>query len=277
MGYRAPAGLVLALALAGAPAALASGTTSSTNWAGYAVQRPSGFHSVTASWVQPAPICPPGAATYSSYWVGLGGYSSYSSALEQIGTELDCTRTGRAVSSAWYETVPAPSYTIFRSVRAGDSVSATVSVVRRRAHLVLKDTTQHWTFAKTLTVSPVDISSAEWIVEAPSECNGSSCQTLPLANFGSATFTGAAATSSFGHTGSPADPQWKLTRILLRPAGRRLGVSSVAGGATPSGLRSGGGAFSVVYSLFSLPSTPALARDARALTSRAVRPGLTPG
>jgi hypothetical protein len=277
MGYRRLAVLVVPLALASASPALASGTTDSTNWAGYAVQRASGFHSVTASWVQLAPTCPPGAATFSSYWVGLGGYNSSSSALEQIGTEMDCTRSGQAVASAWYETVPAPSFTIGRPVRAGDSMTATVTVSRRRALLALQDHTRRWTFAKALNVDPVDVSSAEWIVEAPSECDGNSCQTLPLANFGSATFTGAAATSSSGHTGSLADPQWDLTRIQLRPTGRRPGVSGLVGGAMPSGLLAGGGAFSVAYSLFSLPSTVALARDARALTSRVVHPGVTSG
>jgi hypothetical protein len=274
MGYRALAAVVVPLALAGAPSAFAA-STDSTNWAGYAAQRAGGFHSVTASWVQPAPVCRPGGSTFSSYWVGLGGYSSSSSALEQIGTEVDCTRSGRVVSSAWYETVPAPSFTIFRPVRAGDTLTATVTVQRRRAHLVLQDITQRWTFTKNRTTYPVDVSSAEWIVEAPSQCDGSSCQTLPLANFGSATFTGASATSPGGHTGSLGDPQWNLTRIQLRPAGRRLGVNGLAGGATPSGLVAGGGSFSVAYSLFSLqPSV--LARQATALTGRVVHPGITP-
>src|SRR5437763_11193196 len=128
MGYRLLAVLVALGTLAAAPSALAD-TTDSTNWAGYAIQRPGvGFRSVQASWTQPGVSCRPGSDTYSSYWVGLGGYNSDSPALEQIGTELDCTKSGRTSSTAWYETVPAPSYPIFRSVRPGDQMTASVVV-----------------------------------------------------------------------------------------------------------------------------------------------------
>ena len=38
-----------------------------------------------------------GRESYSAVWVGLGGYSENASALEQIGTDADCSRSGAAV------------------------------------------------------------------------------------------------------------------------------------------------------------------------------------
>jgi hypothetical protein len=268
MGYRSLAVLMALGALATAPSALA-GTTDSTNWAGYAIQRRGvGFRTVTASWTQPRPTCRRGSDTYSSYWVGLGGFSDTSQALEQVGTEADCTRAGKTSQSAWWETVPAPAFDIFLSVRAGDVMAARVTVQGHTVRMVLRNLSQRWTFTKTVHTSPIDISSAEWIVEAPSECQGNACQTLPLANFGAATFTSASATTVRGHTGSPANANWQLTRIRLRPAGRQFAVSgTLAGGATPSALQTGGSGFSVVYSLVPL-AAPGYARDSRLRAGR---------
>ena len=53
-------------------------------------------------------------------------------------------------------------------------------------------------------MSNPDISSAEWIAEAPSTCSQglSSCTPLPLADFGTVQFTSASATTTDGHTGT---------------------------------------------------------------------------
>src|SRR5665213_168941 len=102
----------LVLVLLVAPAALAD-TTRSSNWAGYAVHGShTSFRRVFGAWRQPAATCTAGTPTYSSVWVGLGGYSTTSQALEQIGSEVDCSASGRVVSSAWYELVPAASRNI---------------------------------------------------------------------------------------------------------------------------------------------------------------------
>ncbi len=261
MGYRSLAAAVVLGALVLTPPALAD-TTDSSNWAGYAIQRPGvSFRTVQAVWTQPTPFCRPGSETYSSYWVGLGGFSAGSTALEQIGTEIDCTRSGRAASTAWYETVPDPSFPVFRTVRPGDRLAATVTVRGRLVTLVLRNLTRGWSFHRTLRTSPIDVSSAEWIVEAPSECQGNWCRTLPLANFGSAAFTSATATTSGGHTGSLSDPSWRLTEIRLRPGSHHFAVAGqLAGGATPSPLGPGGSSFGVNYSLVSL-QLPGTARD----------------
>src|SRR5581483_8885473 len=115
--------LVLAAGMTAAPAALAQ-ATESTNWAGYAVHRDGvSFHRVSAGWIRPNATCTAGQPSYSSAWVGLGGYSPTSD-----GTELDCNAAGKVVSSAWYELVPAPSKTISLAVQPGDAMHASVTV-----------------------------------------------------------------------------------------------------------------------------------------------------
>jgi Peptidase A4 family len=259
--------LVLAAGLTAAPAALAT-TTQSTNWAGYAVHRDGvSFHRVSGSWIQPNASCAGGQPSYSSAWVGLGGYSPTSDALEQIGTELDCTASGKVVSSAWYELVPAPSKPISLAVQPGDLMHATVTVTGNRVVVELDNLTSHKSFRKTLHTAAIDVSSAEWIVEAPSECLSQySCQALPLANFGSITFDSAGVVTANGKTGTIARGNWLRTRIRLTSGAQRLIVSrnstDTPGTAAPSALRSGGRAFDVTFAAASAQSRRAFAREA---------------
>jgi hypothetical protein len=245
-------------ALAAAPAALAD-TTQSSNWAGYAVHR-SGvkYTKVTATWIQPAATCSSGGRpTYSSMWVGIGGYSLNSRALEQIGTEADCTAGGRAVSSAWYELVPDASHTIKLSIDPGDRVRATVAVAGSQVTLSLTDVTRRRSFTRRLSATTVDTGSAEWILEAPSVCTSAvSCHTLPLADFGSAGFSSASAVSTTGHQGAISDRRWTATKISLAATGRQFisdpGASLVT--AVPSALSASGSAFRVTYSGSAAPT-----------------------
>jgi Peptidase A4 family len=245
----------LAFAFAAPPAFADS--VSSSNWAGYAVHRPGvRFTKVLGAWTQPSASCTTGRRTYSAMWVGLGGYSASSNALEQIGSEVDCTASGRVSSTAWYELVPAPSRPIRMTVRPGDSMQASVTVSGRRVILSLTDATTRRSFTKTFRPSTIDVSSAEWILEAPSECiSANNCQTLPLANFRSASFSLAQAQAVGGHVGAIADPAWDWTQIKLTPDGRRFvifnGGHSV-GAAVPSSLNATGDGFSVTYATVSL-------------------------
>ena len=160
------------------------------------------FRQVSGTWTQPNATCVPGQSTYSAVWVGIGGYKPTSNALEQIGTEVDCNAAGNAVSSAWYELVPAPSRTISLAVHPGDVMHATVTVVGHQVTLELENLTRHRSFDKKLHAPSIDVSSAEWIVEAPSECVSQfACQALPLADFGSVTFD-----SASRHRRRPAPP-----------------------------------------------------------------------
>jgi len=243
--------MTAAMAAVADPSALAD-VVSSSNWAGYAVHRAGvRFTKVLATWTQPSPQCTAGHGAYSAMWVGLGGYNASSDALEQIGTEVDCTASARVSSTAWYELVPAPSRTISMTVRPGDEMLAAVTVTGNRVVLWLRDTTTHRSFRRTFYPSTTDVSSAEWILEAPSECTSDNiCATLPLANFGSASFGAAQAEDVGGHSGAIADPFWDRTQIRLKPGGRRfISYSGTGvGAAAPSALNAQGNGFSVVYS-----------------------------
>jgi len=269
--------LIIACASVVAPAALApaalADSTSSSNWAGYAAHRAGvSFRTVFASWTQPTATCARGRQTYSAYWVGLGGYSPSSDALEQAGTEVDCSPAGRIDSSAWYELVPAGSVSIRLAVRPGDRIRASVSVLDHRVTVALSDVSRHSGFVKTLRAGSVDVSSAEWIVEAPSECSGdTSCQTLPLADFASTTFSSAGARTTSGQEGSISNPAWHTTKITLTPEGRQFvvydGPGPSVGAALPSVLKARGTSFNVTYSRVSAPGNPLFSRDRSARRS----------
>jgi len=250
MAVRLSAALVALALLVFVPSALAD-SAASTNWAGYAVHRPRlSFRTVEGGWRQPGVVCHPGLRTFSSYWVGLGGFSESSQAIEQIGTEADCTRNGRLASTAWYELLPAPSVPISLPIHPGDLMRAGVAVSGHAVFFTLEDVTTRHGFSRTVPAPDVDLSSAEWILEAPSNCLSlTDCMTLPLADFHSATFTGAVAETARGHWGTISDPRWDTTRIALDP-GAGAGVSaSRAGsgllGAVPGLLTATGSAFTV--------------------------------
>jgi hypothetical protein len=60
----------------GVPSSCPTGTVCSTNWSGFAVTAPTGSVSnVEGSWIVPA-VSRSRGSTYSSYWVGIDGYSS---------------------------------------------------------------------------------------------------------------------------------------------------------------------------------------------------------
>jgi len=154
--------------------------TTSTNWAGYAADGSSGeYTSVTTTFTQPKVTCSSGDQ-YSSFWVGLDGYSSDS--VEQTGTEADCVGS-TAEYSAWYEMYPAYPVTYSNTVAAGDTIVEKVIYEGSSTYeLYLADSTRGWSHTTTKTGS-YDNSSAEVIAEAPY-----SGGVLPLANFGTVTF-----------------------------------------------------------------------------------------
>jgi len=272
--------LAAALALFGAPVAEADSSTS-TNWSGY-VAHGGGvdFRYVAAQWTQPVANCTIDPTTYSAVWVGLGGYNLNSQALEQIGTEADCNANGQEVSSVWYELVPAPSTGVRMTVHPGDLMTARVSVVRHRVTLAVTDRTRRKSFVKTVVDSPLDLTSADWIVEAPSECNGNGtdCQALPLADFGAETFANAVARTTRGQRGSISSSHWGANAITLVPGGggpQYTGYDTTTQGeSSPSVLDGSGSSFTLTYAPQTItppitPTSPTQAASRRA-SSRAV-------
>jgi hypothetical protein len=260
------------LALAGAPAAVAD-SSSSSNWGGYAIHR-SGVHfrSVFAAWRQPSLTCRPGSPTYSAFWVGIGGFRLSSKALEQVGTEADCTASGRSVASAWFELVPAASKPLKLKVRPGDEIAGAVLVSGHTVKVTLQDRTTNRSATRTLHAPLIDDTSAEWIAEAPSNCvSGNSCRTLPLADFGSTSFDVAGVETTNGGTGSIASNDWQTTKITLGGGPRQYAsFHGAVGSATPSPLSNSGSAFSITYSAASAPNSPTFASQ----RLRLVHPGL---
>jgi hypothetical protein len=249
------------IAAAGAAYASELPSQTSTNWAGYAAITGSStreyakrFTHVSGSWVEPTATCTAGAPTFSAFWVGLGGYKQTSRALEQVGSEADCSASGQVSYYAWYEYVPAGPNTINKlAVRAGDEITASVAVRGDRAKVTLTDVTTGATFKHTKKMrSPKpDVSAAEWIAEAPSACNNDRCTPLTLTNFGSLTFTSATATSvglDGRHTGVIDDAAWIYGAIDLQSTNSRSRFNqNEPSQATTGTLAATGDSFSVTY------------------------------
>ena len=232
-------------AVANAARANIADMTTSSNWAGYAVAASGvSYTDVSGTWVVPAVKCTTsGAETYSSLWVGIGGYDTAAASLEQIGTDGNCDANGNAAYTAWYELVPAPPVNLTSfALSPGDTVTARVRVNGKRVTLSIANVTTGETFARTLRMTSPDVSSAEWIAEAPAQCQSAAylqtCSALPLANFGKATFTKASATAN-GVAGPITDPRWTAYPTRIAAGGL---ISS-----TPRAISADGTSFAVAW------------------------------
>jgi hypothetical protein len=267
----APGGAASSTARVNGIARTAAATEVSWNWSGYVVtglgstantaSTTTAFKTVTATWKQPAAKCTGSTrSSASAIWVGLGGYSTRSEALEQAGTSTDCDRDGKASYYAWYELVPEPAITVkgFK-VMPGDTITASVVVNGTDVLMWLKNRTRGKVFSKHITLAKPDLTSAEWIAEAPSECtNDGYCRQIPLANFGSVTFTKVAALATIEGLGEQggtiASTLWQSTPIQLVPDRteryfgdivERPDAITGSAGATPIGLSADGSSFKV--------------------------------
>ncbi len=247
-----------------AKAASRSSSDISSNWAGYAVTgldpvSPTSFTSASGTWKQPKAGCRAGAGrSASAIWVGLGGYDSSTAALQQIGTDADCSPTGKPVYYAWYELLPKPSVRLALTIKPGDTITASVNLVAARTGLRLQitDRSTGASVTKQLAAAEASPSSAEWIVEAPSTCDRFTCRPVPLANFGSVSFTKIGAVGG-GHSGTILDSAWTAVPIQLMPRGgheffpggphSETGQSGSTAAAVPSDLSVDGRSFKVSW------------------------------
>jgi hypothetical protein len=157
--------------------------STSTNWAGYAATG-GRFTSVSATWKQPAASCT-SATSYSSFWVGLDGYSS--STVEQTGTDADCSG-GSPVYYAWYEMYPKFPKNLTLAIHPGDTIHASVTTAGTGSFtLTITNRTTGASFTTHQKLRSAKLSSAEVIAEAPSSSGG----VLPLTNFGTVGFSAA--------------------------------------------------------------------------------------
>jgi hypothetical protein len=130
---------------------------------------------------------------------------------------------------------PKGSVTISMTINPGDVMTAEVNYGSNKFTLSITDTTTGKKYSTTQSASGAQRSSAEWIAEAPSSNSG----VLPLANFGTVYFTGAAATLN-GHTGAINDTAWQSVPInMINSSGAVIAQTSV--------LPSDGKSFSVAW------------------------------
>ncbi len=209
----------------------------STNWSGYAVNTSAGaVTAVSGSWT--VPTVTGAAGTYSSTWVGIDGYSSNS--VEQTGIEADVNNSGVPTYSAWYEMYPAGEVTIpGLAIHANDQITASVTYASGKFTMTITDLSDSGnnSFSVTKSGSNLQRSSAEWIEEAPSSYSG----VLPLANFGTATFTNASTTIN-GTTGAINNSAWANNVYSIN-----MTNSSGTVIASTSSLDPTGTSFSVAY------------------------------
>lgn len=193
---------------AGTVAATNSSCWQSTNWSGYAVSTTaamgcvpasgvSAYTSVSGTWTVPTVTGSSGgggllggllggSSTYSAVWTGIDGFNTGDTNLIQAGTEQDVVN-GTPQYSAWWEILPAPETAIPNlSVQPGDSITVTIDQVSSGTwNIAMTDTrgANVQSFNTTQSYSGA-LSSAEWIVEAPT-VNGTQSA---LANYGSDVF-----------------------------------------------------------------------------------------
>jgi hypothetical protein len=227
--------------------------STSTNWAGYAVEQDASINATTGelydgtagvvtdvqgTWVVPSVTGSKKSTGYSAVWVGIDGYDS--GTVEQIGTEQDWIH-GKKSYYAWFELYPNLGYRILAPVKPGDTISAEVQYSDGQFILSITDSPvkgkRGWTFSITQDDfgTPAVRDSAEWVVEAPSAFSGGQLQQLALADFGTVYFSGAQATLG-STTGSIST--WPYDAITM------IDGSATA---TPSAFSNGGADFSVAF------------------------------
>jgi hypothetical protein len=156
------------------------------------------YTQVSSSWTVPSVSC--AGTAYSSFWVGLDGDTS--GTVEQTGTDSDCSGSTPQYY-AWYEMYPKFPSNFSNPVHPGDKMSASVTTDGSgRFTLTISDGTA-WSRTVTARLKSAKLASAEVIAEAPSSSGG----VLPLANFGTVSFSGAKANGALLTSSTPGiDP-----------------------------------------------------------------------
>jgi len=215
-------------------------TLTNTLWSGYAIVPGSPVNAVGGSWVQPA-VSSTGANSVTSFWLGIDGYNGRT--VEQIGTTWSPSSGytawvefyGDGVQNATGKYFYATSlnsiigYNFF-NIRPGDTISARVQYLSSTSttstfEFQFEDTpqggqTKSWQEPLTTQYVVPARSTGEWIVESPNFASA------PLANFGTASFSGVWA--SAGGTTGPINAFTNYA-INLVPSGNGGGTDFTSG------------------------------------------------
>ncbi len=218
----------------GAAASVATSVTSlqSVNWAGYAASLgTTTFRFVSAQFTVPTVDCtgvtaPNGA--WSGHWVGLDGFRSTSTTVEQIGLLAGCDGTSTTpVYAPFWEMFPNAANEPSIPVSPGDTISLSVYYNKstRKFTLSYSDANngQHFTRTRACPAGATcRRNSAETISEAPAE--GASI--LPLANFQTANFANVSITNTSGtHRGGLRSSFWNTSRITQASDGTNVTIA----------------------------------------------------
>ena len=218
------------------------GTLESENWSGYAVTG-SSFTEAKGSWTVPTVNCSLTPGTYSSFWVGLDGYSS--STVEQTGTDSDCNGS-RPSYYAWYEFYPNPSELIRNlTISPGDQMSAEVSYSGGEFTITITDETTGQSHTKISRVSGAARSSAEWIAEAPCCTRGGGI--LPLSDFGTVSLGGDSTHVSGTNFATDSSTSGSISVFGSSVDQITMVSSKGANEAVPSALSADGTSFTVAW------------------------------
>jgi Peptidase A4 family len=210
------------------------GTADSLNWSGYAVTpSTANITAVNSTFTVPAAgLVPPG---FAATWTGIGGYNT--SDLIQAGTAEQSAPDNPVLGPqyyAWYELLPDSETQLTNcsgdpncTVTPGDNVTVNINQVSGSTwHIAMTDA-GHWSWSKDVTYSS-SLSSAEWILEAPTLVAQTILAPVGTTHFGpTSTYTAGGVT----HTIAEGDP----TQIFLSPG--------VVNEATPSALAADGQSF----------------------------------
>jgi hypothetical protein len=212
----------------------------SVNWAGYAASfGTTTFRFVSAQFTAPSLDCtgvtdPNGA--WSAHWVGLDGFRSTSTTVEQTGLVAWCNGTTPVYAPFWEMFPNAPGYPSI-TVNAGDTISMSVYYNRstRKFTLTFSDTTNGQKFTRTRACpagATCRRNSAEAISEAPFDTTTATF--LPLADFHTASFANVAITNTSGtHRGGLQSSFWNTSQIT-QAAGNGTNFT-ITGSAIPAG------------------------------------------
>ena len=145
-----------------APPVTSAGWTSA-NWSGYALSK-GPYTAITGAWKVPS-VSRKGSFTFSATWIGIDGFLPGDNNLIQTGTESDFYNNSTHYD-AWFEVLPGAEQPVM-SVRPGDAMMADIHRVSAGSwSMTITDTTSSTSSNRTVSYNG-PLSSAEWIVEAP--------------------------------------------------------------------------------------------------------------
>jgi hypothetical protein len=187
--------------------------TTSGNWSGY-VETNGPFTAITGTFVVPS-VTHYRAGSTVSEWVGVDGWANRS--LIQAGVNEVPQKSGDVLVEPWWEVLPARQKDATGVVVAvGDTVTVTIGKVSGSMwSITLTDRTNGDVFSTDKEYEG-QLSSAEWIVEANEQADGSVTE---LAHYGPrVSFT------KLGVTGR----QTTVVRVVMSQQGERVSTPSAA-------------------------------------------------